>query len=89
MPKMKFKITLLKSGKVVHTIEGFKEVDTQSISTEEMQDIIVLEQVIEKFTGYRAHVDTEFINDLVESSVTRFSKRARLEKYGATDENDL
>lgn len=68
--RLRFSITIKKGPQIVNVIQGFKEVDTDNITVEQMQEVLALEQSIERFTGYRVHIETEYLTaELVESNV--------------------
>jgi len=92
MPRLKFKITFKRGPSTIAVVDGFKEVDTEALSVADMEEILLLEQKLEKLTGFRTHIESQQIqsNDLIEVGPRRrLSREETLEKYSARDESDI
>lgn len=54
---MQFKITFLRGPRVVAEVTGIVALGTANITVQELQQIISTEQLLEKLTGLRVHID--------------------------------
>jgi len=58
-PTLRFNIIVKQGAKTLHYIQGVKELPPMQISMKDVSDIQVLEQMLERLTGLRFHIQSE------------------------------